>query len=128
MTNFLKFVMVIIPFTFAFIPAMAQVPQSMNYQAVARDAGGNILANQTVGLRLSILAGSGAGTAVYVETQTTSTNQFGLFTIAIGSGTIVTGTFSTINWSTGLYWLKVEMDATGGANYIVMDVMNVRKN
>jgi len=45
----------------------AQSPQSFKYQAVIRDSGGEIIANQTVGLQVSILQGSESGTPVYVE-------------------------------------------------------------
>jgi len=31
---------------------------------------------------------------------------YGLVTIQIGSGTIVTGTFEAIDWSTGTYYIK----------------------
>ena len=86
---------------------VAQVPQAFNYQAVARDASGNILSNQAVGMRISILQGSSSGTVVYSETFTPTTNALGLITLSLGQGTPVTGTFNTINWSTGAYWLKV---------------------
>ncbi len=92
----------------------------MNYQAVARNASGNLITNQLVGLRLSILSGSATGTVVYSETQAPTTNQFGLFSISVGTGSVVTGTFTGINWATGQYWLKVELDATGGTNYVLM--------
>ncbi len=99
---------------------MAQVPQGMNYQAVARNSTGALIANHLVGLRLTILSGSSTGTVVYSEIQSATTNQFGLFTISLGTGIVTTGVFNTINWSTGLYWLKVELDATGGTNYVAM--------
>lgn len=99
---------------------MAQVPQAFNYQAVARDASGTILANQTIGLQLSLHQGSSSGTIVYTETHSATTNQFGLFTVSIGQGTPVTGTFSTIDWSTGNYWLQVQMDPAGGTSYTNM--------
>ncbi len=118
--NFLRVALVLTSFAFAISTTFAQVPQALNYQAVARNTSGNLITNQLVGLRLSILAGSSTGTVSYEETQTATTNQFGLFTIAIGTGTPVTGTFSSINWSTGQYWLKVELDATGGTNYVAM--------
>ncbi len=107
----LSFVLLIV------IQIQAQVPQAFNYQAVARNASGNLLTNQPVGVRLSILQGSSTGAAIYVETQTPTTNQFGLFTLSIGTGTAVTGTFNTIPWSGGLFWLKVELDPTGGSSY-----------
>jgi len=119
LSKLFRIIVALLPITYI-LPASAQVPQALNYQAVARNASGNLITNQLVGLRLSILAGSSTGIVSYEETQSASTNQFGLFTISIGSGTPVTGTFNSINWSTGQYWLKVELDATGGTNYIAM--------
>ena len=100
--------------------AYAQVPQAFNYQAVARDASGNPIASHAVGIEIYIRQTSATGTVVYIETFTTTTNQFGLFTLQIGMGTQVVGTFNTINWSTGSYWLQVQMDPTGGTLYVDM--------
>ena len=61
-----------------FTTIKAQVPQSMNYQAVARNSAGNILANTTISLRFTIHDASAAGTAVFTETQNAIANQFGL--------------------------------------------------
>ena len=88
----------------------AQVPQQFNYQAVARTGTGAILANQNVSVRISVIDGSPTGTVVYSETQTISTNQFGLFSIKIGTGTVVNGNFGAINWATGNKFLKTEFD------------------
>jgi hypothetical protein len=99
--------------------AIAQVTDKINYQAVARDAGGVILPNQNISIRITIEDGSG-GTPLYVETHSATTNQFGLFTIAIGNGTPVTGTYSGINWLSGNQWLKIEMDPTGGNSFVMM--------
>lgn len=98
----------------------AQTPQGIKYQAVARDVAGNIIGNQTISVRFSIHSGSATGTVVYSETHTASTNQFGLFTVSLGMGTPVTGTFSAINWSAGSMFLETELDPTGGSNYTSM--------
>jgi hypothetical protein len=98
---------------------LAQPTDQINYQAVARNNLGAILANQTVGLRLSIETGSG-GPVVYQERQAPTTNQFGLFTIALGSGTVLSGTYNTVDWFSGNQWLKVEMDPKGGSAYVNM--------
>lgn len=100
------------------LPSVAQSPEKFNYQGVARDNSGNILPNQNIGLRLSIRQGTPTGTIVYRETHSTSTNQFGLFNIEAGGGTIVSGTFSSIDWSSGPYFFQTEMDASGGTNYL----------
>lgn len=97
----------------------AQSPEKMSYQSVVRDAGNALVTNQSVGMQLSILQGSVTGTAVYVETQTPTSNTNGLVSVEIGSGTVVSGTFNTIDWSAGPYFIKTEADPTGGATYSV---------
>ena len=97
----------------------AQSPEKMSYQAVVRDAGNALVTSQAVGMQLSILQGSISGTPVYVETQTPSTNTNGLVSLEIGSGTVVSGTFNTIDWSNGPYYIKTETDPTGGTTYTI---------
>lgn len=97
----------------------AQAPEKMSYQAVIRNATNNLITNTVVGMQISILQGTASGTAVYVETQTPTTNANGLVSIEIGGGTVVSGAFSTINWANGPYFIKTETDPTGGTNYTI---------
>src|SRR2546423_3880108 len=92
-----------------FLSFAQQVPQALNYQAVARTSNGLIIPSETINVRFSILDGSINGTPVYQETQTVKTNSFGLFTLAIGKGITIKGSFNTINWGTGDKFLKVEL-------------------
>ena len=98
----------------------AQAPQAFKYQAVARDNSGNLIANQSVGFRISVLQNSPTGTSVYSETHTVASNNLGLVNLDLGAGNPVSGTFSTINWGSGNYFVKVELDVTGGSNYLFM--------
>ena len=100
----------------------SQVPQAMNYQAVARNLSGDPLVNKTVSLRISITDGLSGGTTEYQETRTAITNQFGLFTLKIGLGTPTIGIFANIKWATGNKYIVIEYDADGGSNYINMGV------
>lgn len=97
----------------------AQAPQKMSYQAVLRNSNGALITSAPVGMRISILQGSSPVTAVYVETQTPSTNANGLVSLQIGTGIVVTGTFATINWAAGPYFIKTETDPTGGTAYTI---------
>lgn len=99
--------------------AFAQVPQKMSYQAVVRNASDALVVSTTVGMQISILQGSASGSAVYVETHTPTTNANGLVSVEIGAGSVVSGTFSAINWSTGNYYIKSETDLAGGTTYTI---------
>jgi hypothetical protein len=87
------------------VTAIAQAPQKMSYQAVIRNASNNLVSNQSVGMQISILQGAANGTAVYVETQTPTSNANGLVSLEVGAGTVVSGTFAAINWANGPYFI-----------------------
>jgi hypothetical protein len=94
-------------------------PQGFNYQAVVLNASGNVVASHLVGFRFSIL--DSGGSSAYTETQSATTNAQGMVSLVIGAGTLVSGDFTTIDWSVGGYSLKVEMDPAGGTNYTLTD-------
>ena len=97
--------------------AQAQVPEGISYQAILRDLNGNVIQSRLVGMQISVLQGSPTGTAVYVETQAPTTNANGLISLEIGSGTVQTGSFASIDWANGPYFIKTETDPNGGSNY-----------
>jgi len=98
---------------------MAQSPEKMSYQAVVRDANNDLIKDTQIGMQISILQSAAGSTAVYVETQTPTTNTNGLVTVEIGGGTVVSGDFSTIDWSAGPYFIKTEIDPAGGTSYTI---------
>ncbi|MCB0810674.1 MAG: hypothetical protein KDB96_15460, partial [Flavobacteriales bacterium] len=95
----------------------AQAPEAFNYQAVARDAGGDPITNTVVGVEFQLHQTTAGGTVVYSETHIPTTNALGLFTVEVGNGTPTTGTFSAIDWSAGPYFLEVGLDPAGGSSY-----------
>lgn len=98
----------------------AQAPNAFKYQTVVRDQFNQILANQSVGFKISILQTTATGTAVYVETHNAATNAVGIVNLEIGKGTPVSGNITTINWGTNVYYLKIEIDPNGGTAYTHM--------
>lgn len=108
-------------FAFAFLTvllfvssaAQSQAPQAFKYQAVVRNAAGQVLANQSVGLKITLL---GTGDP-YVAVHNVTTNAFGLVNLEIGRGTLVSGNFSQINWAQETIYVQLSLDATGGTNY-----------
>ena len=102
------------------LTGFAQSPESFNYQAVVRDGGGAVLANQTVGVRITLHQTTATGTIAYRETFSPTTNAFGLINLAIGTGTVVSGVFANIDWSAGPYFVEVAIDPAGGTSYVAM--------
>ena len=98
----------------------SQSPERINYQSIVRDLAGNVIQNQPISLRMSILSDSINGTIVYQETFQPTTNNFGLVNIKIGQGTPVIATISSVDWSNGPFFLESAVDVTGGTNYIVV--------
>lgn len=103
------------------VAAYAQVPNKFNYQAVARNAAGQPLTNKNINLRLT-LRSSANGVSLYAETRKVLTNDFGLFTIVIGSAgaASTTGNINTIDWGAGNIYLAVEADPLGGNSFVAL--------
>ena len=98
----------------------AQAPQKMSYQAIIRNSNDSLLISTPVGMRISLVQGSPSGIVVFSETQTATTNDNGLVSLQIGMGTAVSGTFASINWAAGPYYVKTETDLNGGINYTII--------
>lgn len=95
----------------------AQSPNAINYQSVVRDASGRVAGNVNVSVKVSLLQGSTSGSVVYSESFSPTTNAYGQIALEIGKGTPLTGNFPAVDWSTGEYFAKVEMDLNGGSSY-----------
>jgi hypothetical protein len=100
--------------------AFAQAPQGFNYQAVARNTSGVAVTSAPIGLQISLRQSTATGTIVYTETHSVMSNNLGIINLVVGNGTPVTGTFSSINWSAGPYFIEISMDVTGGTSYSLM--------
>jgi hypothetical protein len=110
-------------FSFLFLMSSILVlhaQNGMNFQGVARNNNGVILASQAIAIRLSIVQGSVNGNIEYQETKIVNTNAQGLFNVVIGDGTSsnTTGNYANINWQLNPKYIKIEMDGSAGNNFI----------
>lgn len=106
--------------------AIAQMsPGNINYQAAIRDANGALITNTSVNFQFSVISNSSTGNIVFQETQSSTSNDFGLVNLKIGNGTPVIGSISAVDWSAGPYSFKVEMDASGGTNFSLFGVSDI---
>ena len=96
-----------------------QSPEKMTYQSVIRNSGDQLVTNTSIGIQISILQTSVSGASVYTERHFPATNINGLVSLEIGTGVIISGDFTAIDWANDTYFLKTEIDLNGGANYTI---------
>jgi hypothetical protein len=96
----------------------AQAPQGFNYQATVRNSTGAVIANQNVYFKFNVMLNSQTSVPVFTETHYVPTDDLGQVNLVIGQGTATVGSFSTINWGTGNYYLGIELNT--GSGYVAM--------
>ncbi len=104
----------IINFQFSY----TQIPPGFNYQSEIRDSNGEKLVNQPVYFKFNIHQDSQTSLPIFTEIHYTATDDLGQVSLVIGNGTATTGNFTDIDWSTGVYFLGIELDI--GEGYTAM--------
>jgi hypothetical protein len=99
----------------------AQIPQTLNYQGIARNASGEPIRYQEISVRISIIDSALAGKVAYQETRRVLTNYVGLFNIVIGGpdAFYVLGSISVVDWATGNKHIRLEIDPAGQSNFTI---------
>jgi hypothetical protein len=120
--KFMKKLLALLALLFCLQMGFAQAPQKMSYQAVVRNSSNTLVVNSQVGVKITIYyfpteRSSARWINVYIESHVATTNQNGLFSIAIGTGTPISGDLSSVNWSTNEYYIKSEIDVSGTPPY-----------
>ena len=100
------------------ICGLAQAPNGFNYQASVRDANGALVTEQSVSFKFHIVQGTQTAAPTYTETHATNTDDLGQVSVVIGQGNATSGTFSSIDWSLGSYFLKIEVELSAGSGYV----------
>lgn len=108
--------MMIQSFVFSLI-TIGQVPQSINFQAVAKLPSGALIQNQSVSILVQLTQENLSPNLRYSEVHNVTTNSAGNFVLKIGTGSVVSGGFANIQWEYANVMLKLEIDINGGSNY-----------
>jgi hypothetical protein len=96
-------------------------PEGMNYQAVARNLKGEILANQPISLKVLLFSLNVNGkTAYYNEVHDVVTSSTGVFSLVVGRGRKESGIFGTIPWAKENVWMEVAIKSKGDADFAVI--------
>ncbi len=113
-------------FAFLSVTSIGQnAPQGMTYQALARGNDGVPISNDEVALRLGIRQNAVNGDLIWQEEHLSLTDDFGLFSLILGEG-LSTGAgsasaFDEVDWSSGTYFLEVELEDDGGS-FLLMGI------
>ena len=95
------------------------VPLGMKYQAVARDAKGEILVEKEISLQIKLLS-TAENKDFYSEIHTVTTNKMGLFSLTIGQGVIESGSFKDVPWSTSEIWMSIGLDEYNEGDFLTI--------
>jgi hypothetical protein len=117
--NIMKQLIGLIALLFACSCIHAQIPQTLNYQGIARNNNGSPLANQTIKIRLTIKDAVSGGNTLYREIKSVTTNSYGLYLVTINDGTgTISGAFSAIQGANGGTFLQTEIDPSNGTTFL----------
>ena len=105
------------------------LPQGIAYQAVAVKEGSYSVAgenpqaiywsNKDIKVQFTILDQYPNPTDTYQEFHSITTDDYGVFNLIIGQGTVISGDFETIPWELGTAHLQVEIDFDNDNNYVL---------
>ena len=96
------------------IIAFAQAPQGFNYQATVRNSSGALIVSQNVTFKFNIIKDAPTSVPVFSETHYAPTDDLGAVNLIIGKGTPTTGTFDSVDWGNGNYYLGIELNTGNG--------------
>jgi len=114
----MKKMLFLVVFSLIFGLVIAQNDTGFKYQAVIRDNSGELLVDQSVDLKLSIIDSISDGIVLYIENHQKNTNSYGVVDLIIGNGTVESGDFTDINWGKNKKYLKIEIDIGSGSTEI----------
>jgi len=118
----MKLTFILVLFVTVTLNIFAQSPEKMSYQAIIRTKNNSLVTNSNISLKVIMHQGTATGAKIFEENHSAKTNNNGLVSLEIGTGAIVTGSFSTIAWEKGPYFVETQVDATGGSNYNIIGI------
>ena len=96
-------------------------PEGMNYQAVARNTKGEILADQPIALKLILFSVQSTGKIEYYnEVHDVVTSTTGVFSLVVGKGKKESGVFETVPWSKENIWMEVSIKSKGQSDFVTI--------
>ncbi len=105
------------------IVSVSMAQTGFSYQATLRNSDGNLVCNQKVGMRFSLLYNN---KTYYTESQTPTSNAYGTVSVIVGEGTCLNGSFDSVPWYSMAVMMKIEVDVNGGTNYTELGTIQIQ--
>lgn len=118
----MKRYILLIALIIGFLSLYSQAPNKLSYQIEVTDNDDQLITNQQINVKISILESSIDGSVIFTENHIVTTDYTGLANIEIGNGQQLTGKFAAIDWSKGPFFIKTEVDPEGGINFMTKGV------
>ena len=99
----------------SFLALTTQAQLGIYYQAVARSTDGTPLINKAINVKFLIHDTTATGKVVYSEKHNVTTDILGMFSVVVGQGSVLSGTFSSINWGASAKFVQQDLDTSGTA-------------
>ena len=106
------------------IIGVTQVPQKFSYQAAVRNADGSMMTEQEIDLKVILRTSTLDGDIVYEENHAVTTSPQGLIAIEVGNGDVVSGVFSEVPWSHGIF-IQLDIKEVDQPTYATMGVSQI---
>lgn len=97
--------------------AFAQVPQAFTYQGIAMDENNEVITNQEIAIKISVIQSNPSGNVLYTEEHNVVSSDLGHFTLLVGLGENNSSSFDEIEWNKNRHFLRIDMDVTGGDEF-----------
>ncbi|WP_175416256.1 tail fiber domain-containing protein [Aggregatimonas sangjinii] len=94
----------------------------INYQGVARNGAGQLMANESMTIGIALKIGSATGAAAYAENHSIVTDANGVFSLKIGNGDTVSGEYNTIPWGSNATFITVLVNGSEVGSTEIMAV------
>ena len=90
--------------------ALSQVPQGFNYQAIARDGSGNPISTP-IDVKIAILSSTDDADVIWEEEHLgVDPDDHGLFSIVVGQGDDLVGSFGEIDWTVSPKYIRTKIN------------------
>ena len=99
--------------TIVFLLISIGVNSQFNYQALIKHSSGQIISNNQVKVKFTLMYVTSSVSPVYEEEHIVNIPVDGVVNLSVGGGTVVNGTFSDIDWSQSVF-MKEEIDTGSG--------------